>query len=250
MSLPPDAIDYQPIVESAVAALARNTPDARQEVYARVKDIVMHHLRQSGQPEAIVELETLALDLAISKVERRWRAPPAADLPVRKSVPKREARGIAVLDALSHGELSATTAEALQGRPRGAGFESLAAFLRPRAMRIGLAIAVPIAAVLIAVLAANNVWYGGPADRPKSQDRLLAGPEPPVRTHRSRPAPQPPSARPRSAPCAPISAPSLEPRDCLQCSAGTSVVGSSGRLRSNDGLRGYTTCDSAPWRGV
>ena len=47
-------------------------------------------------------------------------------------------------------------------------------------MRIGLAVAVPVVAiaVLIAVLAGNNSWYRGLADRPKSQDRLLAGPEP------------------------------------------------------------------------
>jgi len=180
MSLPSDAIDYRPIVESAVAALAGNTGDTRQEVYARIKSIVTRHLRESGQPDAIIELETLALALAIGKVERHWRMSQAADLPVRKSVPKREARGTAVLDALSLGELSPTTAEALQGRRRGAGFGSLATILRPRAMRIGLAIAVPVAAVLIAALAANDVWYGGPTDRPKSQDRLLAGPEPSV----------------------------------------------------------------------
>jgi hypothetical protein len=65
---------------------------------------------------------------------------------------------------------------------RAAGFgslESLAAMLRPRAMWIGLAVALPVIAIaiLVAVLAGDNL-YRGLADRPKSQDRLLAGPEP------------------------------------------------------------------------
>jgi hypothetical protein len=46
-------------------------------------------------------------------------------------------------------------------------------------LRIGLAIALPAVAVLIAVLAGNNLWYRDLADRPKAQDPLLAGPEPP-----------------------------------------------------------------------
>jgi hypothetical protein len=59
-------------------------------------------------------------------------------------------------------------------------FKGLGALLRPRVVRIGLAVALPIivAAVFVAVLAGNNFWYPGLADRPKSQDRLLAGSEP------------------------------------------------------------------------
>jgi hypothetical protein len=41
MSLPPDVTDYRPIVENAIAALAHNTPDARREVYARVRSIIV-----------------------------------------------------------------------------------------------------------------------------------------------------------------------------------------------------------------
>ena len=180
MSLPPDVTDYGPIVENAVAALARNTPDARREVYARVKSIVTHHLRLSAQPDAIVELETLALDLAINKVERRWRTPAAADLPVRKPVPKREARGIPSVEPPT--PPSPAGGEGLGGR-RAAVFGSLAATLRPRAMWIGLAVALPAIAiaVLIAVLGGDSL-YRGLADRPKSQDRLLAGPEPSTST--------------------------------------------------------------------
>jgi hypothetical protein len=56
-------------------------------------------------------------------------------------------------------------------------------------MRMGLAIALPIAiAVLIAVLAGNSFWYGSLPDRPKSQDRLLAGSEPAASTPGASPA--------------------------------------------------------------
>ena len=49
MSLPPDVTDYRPIVENAIAALAHNTSDARREVYARVRSIIMHHLPASDR---------------------------------------------------------------------------------------------------------------------------------------------------------------------------------------------------------
>jgi hypothetical protein len=175
MSLPPDVTDYGPIVENAIAALAHNAPDARREVYARVRSIVMHHLRLSGQPDAIVELETLALDLAISKVERRWRK--SSELPVRKPVPKPWARGIPSPEPAA--QPFAAGGEGL-GKRHAARLGGLGALLRPRAVRIGLAVALPIivAAVFVAVLGGNNFWSPSLADRPKSQDRLLAGPEP------------------------------------------------------------------------
>jgi hypothetical protein len=175
MSLPPDVTDYRPIVENAIAALAHNTPDARSDVYARVRSIIMRHLQLSAQPNAIVELETLALDLAIAKVERRWRN--SSELPVRKLVPKPWARGVRSRESpappsVADGEGS--------GRRHVAGLRGLWALLRPRPVRIGLAVALPIivAAVFVAVLAGNNFWYPSLADRPKSQDRILAGPEP------------------------------------------------------------------------
>jgi hypothetical protein len=95
MSLPPDvSTDYGSIIESAVAALGRNTPDARREAYARVRAIIAHHLRLSGLSEQVVELEKLALDLAISKIERRWRTHEAAEGAVRKTAPRHEARDV------------------------------------------------------------------------------------------------------------------------------------------------------------
>jgi hypothetical protein len=183
MSVPPDVIDYLPIVENAVAALARNTPDARREVYARIRSVIAHHLQLSGQSAAIVELETLALDLAISKVERRWRTHEAAA--VREIDPQHEAPPSHPPPQAGEGARAWPVVDA-RWPPSAAGDGwarmralSLSAILRPRALRIGLAIAVPVAAVLIAVFAGNNLWQRNLADRPKVQDRLLAGPESP-----------------------------------------------------------------------
>jgi hypothetical protein len=173
MSVPPDVNDYLPIVENAVAALARNTPDARREVYARVRHVIAHHLQLSGQSAAIVELETLALDLAIGKVERRWRTHEAAA--VREIDPQHEA----LPSPFPPPQAGAWRPSASEASERGQGL-SLSAILRPRALRIGLAIALPVAAVLIAVFAGNNLWQRNLADRPKAQDRLLAGPEAPA----------------------------------------------------------------------
>ena len=66
-------IDYRSIVENAVAGLANNTPDARRDVYAQARGIVHRHLQLMRLPEPIVELEKLALDLTIRKVERQAR---------------------------------------------------------------------------------------------------------------------------------------------------------------------------------
>jgi hypothetical protein len=44
----------------------------RQEVYARIKSIVTHHLRQSAQPEAIVELEKACPRIVGRYRSTRW----------------------------------------------------------------------------------------------------------------------------------------------------------------------------------
>jgi tetratricopeptide (TPR) repeat protein len=72
-------IDYRSIVANAVAALADNTPDARRDVYAEARGVVHRHLQLMRLPEPIVELEKLALDLTIRKIERQNRAVRAAD---------------------------------------------------------------------------------------------------------------------------------------------------------------------------
>jgi len=51
------AIDYKPIVESAVAGLGQNTPDARREVYAQAKAVVKRHLQLMRLPDPIVQIE-------------------------------------------------------------------------------------------------------------------------------------------------------------------------------------------------
>src|SRR5215467_14800808 len=63
------SVDYEPIIEHTVAGLAHNTPDRRRRIYEHARSVVMGR----------VELETLALDLAIEKIERRWRAREAAE---------------------------------------------------------------------------------------------------------------------------------------------------------------------------
>ena len=72
-------IDYRSIVANAVAGLADNTPDARRDVYAEARGVVHRHLQLMRLPEPIVELEKLALDLTIRKIERQNRAVRAAD---------------------------------------------------------------------------------------------------------------------------------------------------------------------------
>src|ERR1700674_1832519 len=75
--VPPAArvsIDYRSSVANAVAGLANNTPDARRDVYAQARGVVHRHLQLMRLPEPIVELEKLALDLTIRKIERQIRA--------------------------------------------------------------------------------------------------------------------------------------------------------------------------------
>jgi tetratricopeptide (TPR) repeat protein len=71
-------IDYRSIVANAVAGLANNTPDARCDVYAQARGVVHRHLQLMRLPEPIIELEKLALDLTIRKIEWQTRAERAA----------------------------------------------------------------------------------------------------------------------------------------------------------------------------
>src|SRR5271156_2247379 len=68
------SIDYRSIVANAVAGLASNTPDARRDVYAQARGVVHRHLQLMRLPEPIIEVEKLALDLTIRKIERQTRA--------------------------------------------------------------------------------------------------------------------------------------------------------------------------------
>ena len=77
-------IDYRSIVEGTVAGLAENTPDARRGVYAQARTVVHRHLQLMRLPEPIVEMEKLALDLTIRKIERQARATEPPRNPCRK----------------------------------------------------------------------------------------------------------------------------------------------------------------------
>ncbi len=67
------SIDYRSIVANAVAGLPKNTPDARRDVYAQARAVVHRHLQLMRLPEPIIEMEKLALDLTIRKIERQAR---------------------------------------------------------------------------------------------------------------------------------------------------------------------------------
>jgi tetratricopeptide (TPR) repeat protein len=78
-------IDYRSIVEGTVAGLAENTPEARRGVYAQARTVVHRHLQLMRLPEPIVEMEKLALDLTIRKIEREARATDAPGEPTRET---------------------------------------------------------------------------------------------------------------------------------------------------------------------
>lgn len=68
------SIDYEAIIEDTVAGFVGNTCDERRKIYALARSVVWHRLWLLQLPEPIVEVEKLALDFAIGKIERRWGA--------------------------------------------------------------------------------------------------------------------------------------------------------------------------------
>src|SRR5712671_7900945 len=81
------SIDYEAIIEDTVAGFVGSTPDQRRQIYAHARSVVLHRLWLLRLPEPTVELEKLALDLAIGKIERRWGPRETAE----KSAAKRSA---------------------------------------------------------------------------------------------------------------------------------------------------------------
>src|SRR5258706_6932209 len=69
------SIDYEAIIEDTVAGFVGSTPDQRRQIYAHARSVVLHRLWLLPLPEPTVELEKLALDLAIRKIERRCGDP-------------------------------------------------------------------------------------------------------------------------------------------------------------------------------
>jgi tetratricopeptide (TPR) repeat protein len=216
------SIDYRSIVANAVAGLANNTPDARRDVYAQARGVVHRHLQLMRLPEPIVELEKLALDLTIRKIERQTRAEQAPP----QEEPAEDAGEPTVSDAVrSFGEALAEVTQAFTSlmivlglRPVFYALWIVAAPLRfiGRAVfsPVGLAAGLPIAAMLavtiylldtdagfqsaVSVRTARflehvDTWLNGPSPSVAGKDEeRVAGriePPPPVGTAPARPVP-------------------------------------------------------------
>src|SRR5215813_11135521 len=153
--------DYELIIENTMAGLGHSTPEERSKVYAHARSVVMRHL----------QLEKLALDLAIAEIERRWRAQDAAENEVPKKAilfdghgPRVEARAIA------------TVSMGASGRRR-------------LARSIGVAVALPAiaAAIFFDFRIADNLdyrsvasgfverWFMDPGDKPGVTAPVAAG---------------------------------------------------------------------------
>jgi tetratricopeptide (TPR) repeat protein len=212
------SIDYRSIVDNAVAGLARNTPDARREVYTQARETVKRHLGLMRLPEPIVELEKLSLDLTIRKIERRWQQQAAeaagaavAEIPAKPgdsviavaealaaaaAAPRALAKALtALIGALCVRRRVAPAATAKSTAPSPA--PSTAAWpLRAVARRlfspVGLAASLLIAAMAIFIMffASNTIAHRRLADGPAG--RWLAGlhllPAAPALSARNRPA--------------------------------------------------------------
>jgi len=153
--------DYELIIENTMAGLGHSTPEERSKVYAYARSVVMRHL----------QLEKVALDLAIAEIERRWRAQDAAENEIPKKAilfdghgPRVEARAIA------------TVSMGRSGRRR-------------LARSIGVAVALPAiaAAIFFDFRIADNLdyrsvasgfverWFMDPGDKPGVTAPVAAG---------------------------------------------------------------------------
>jgi tetratricopeptide (TPR) repeat protein len=185
------SIDYQSIVETTVAGLAVNTPDTRGEVYAQARDIVNRHLELMQLPEPIVEVERLALDVTIKKIESRWLAPGETETgllddspepPIESQTDAPAAGSVAeALTALGAAIKALLTAIATRPAMSAASF--IARPLRPLMKPTSLALATPViaTAILLVLVIDNHVTYQDLVDSPAGQwlSRLQAGPSTP-----------------------------------------------------------------------
>jgi tetratricopeptide (TPR) repeat protein len=73
------SIDYEAIIEDTVAGFVGSTRDERRKIYGLARSVVWHRLWLLQLPEPVVEVEKLALDFAIGKIERRWGAQEATE---------------------------------------------------------------------------------------------------------------------------------------------------------------------------
>jgi tetratricopeptide (TPR) repeat protein len=213
------SIDYRSIVENAVAGLVNNTPDARRDVYSQARGIVKRHLQLMRLPEPIVEVEKLALDMTIRKIERQWRARQSAEKAVHDPdvPPERKVQRVTVVQAFgSLGGAIAALGQALASllvvlglRPVVTVIAVLTTPLRMLFSPIGIAAALPIVAMAIFFIffVDNNAAYkslmDGPAGRWLSRvSHLDLAPTAPAR----RTAAKAPDRAPAPASAAPVQA--------------------------------------------
>jgi len=130
------SIDYERIIEETVTRLAPNTPDSRRKIHAHARRVVLHRLWLMRLPEEIVELEKLALDLAIGKIERRWGAQEATEKSAAKKLAAKKASPRNVPEPRI--EPSATAVMSIAAR-----------LLSRPAGPIGVAVALPVIAAMI-----------------------------------------------------------------------------------------------------
>jgi hypothetical protein len=80
--------DYYPLLAKAVAGLPNSTPDARRAIYERARTALLGQLRrlEPPVPEADVERESKALEIAVARLEAEL-APPESE-PEKASAPE------------------------------------------------------------------------------------------------------------------------------------------------------------------
>ncbi len=229
-------IDYEPIVEDTVAGLAPPTADKRRKIYAYARGVITRGSAALGLPEAIAELEKLALDVAIARVEARWRAKEA----VEESTAEKAAAGRAIRPIVPERRPSAT-ATAL----------TAPSLLRRVAWPIGVAVALPVAAAVIFFLSQinHNAAHRGSAVSDSIPHRTSHRGADPSRTGRVA-ALDAPSAR-RSARAAPIHGafatpepPAPSPRSAAP--VGAKGQGQSGACASGSPLSASNGCAPGP----
>jgi tetratricopeptide (TPR) repeat protein len=129
------SIDYQGIIEDTVAGLIGNTHDERRKIYAHARSVFLHRLWLMELPETTVEIEKLALDLAIGKVERRWGA--------------QDAGGKSVAEKLAAEKATSFDVPEPGPEPSAAPMVPTAGVWRRLAIQIGAAVALPAIAATI-----------------------------------------------------------------------------------------------------
>jgi len=167
------ATDYLEVVHTALASLGRCSPEARHDVYARVREVVHRHLGLSGMAKPLADLERLALDLAIRNVEQQWRARESAELAARDAGAQRPPSRIADLGPVgpppaqghsAQSDFTQSDVPRLASSPRTVQRAMMRMLLSP----IGVAIALPVAGAIILVvyLLGNDISFWG-AEEPR-----------------------------------------------------------------------------------